>query len=137
MKTYFRNSDGQFCSASQFFATEKNWAINTDDNFPSAEKMLADITARYREHRTNIALLIIGAKKVMISGCGSPDYVGIYYNKYGDVTVQSHVLAHSAHANNTANRADLLAAVFAEIERVLAVQQTYADRASAAFVDIP
>lgn len=135
MKTYFRNSDGQFCSAAQFFAQAQSWSIDTNDSFPAAEKHLIAIRDSYNDNRTAISLLVMGAKKVQINGCGTWHYVMVSPNRYGDVTIQSHVLAtqHSV----MAPRAETLAAVFAEIERIIAIQQAYADRSSATFVDIP
>lgn len=134
MKTYFRNAKGEFITAAEFFKNSQNSTFATSWEYQFAAECLADIEKNFRERKTEIALYLFGAVIVEFDDCSDAEYLAIRPNESGRVRVQNKTLFQTALPRD---REAQFNAIMAEIERLIAIQRSYAARATAAFVEVP
>lgn len=134
MKTYFRNTKGEFITAAEFFKNSHNFTFATGWEYQSAAERLVDIEKNFRERKTELVLYLFGAVIVEFDGCSDAEYLAIRPNESGRVRVQNKTLFQTALPRD---REAQFNAIMTEVERLIEIQRSYAARATSSFVEVP
>jgi len=128
MKTYYRGERGDFITAAEWFAQKPELHVDSVADLMRAGKALTRMHAEAGTYRTTATLAILGAASISEYG-GERNYITMRCQPNGCVNLW--------YSSNTTggSRADILARVLADIDRLIAIQTEHAERAASGSVD--